>query len=67
MLCSIFHNIFKSIQDFTLIFLDFFQYCLKIENNNDVKSRGLNYLLMLVKSVQILVVVLWQHQENHTE
>ena len=29
--CSIFHNIFKSIPNTTLIFLDFFQCCLKIE------------------------------------
>ena len=29
---SIFHNIFKNIQSFNLIFVAFFQCCLKIEN-----------------------------------
>ena len=31
--CSIFHIIFKSIQTLTSIFLEFFQCCLKIEND----------------------------------
>ena len=30
---SIFHYIFKSIQNFTYIFLDFFNVCLKIDND----------------------------------
>ena len=31
--CSIFHNYFISIQNFTLTIVDFFQFCLKIEND----------------------------------
>ena len=31
---SIFHNIFKSIQNFTYIFLEFFQCCLKKKKND---------------------------------
>ena len=31
--CSIFHNIFKTIQNLTYIFLEFFLCCLKIEND----------------------------------
>ena len=31
--CSIFHNIFKSIQNLIQNFLEFLQYCLKIEND----------------------------------
>ena len=37
--CSIFHNIFKSIQNLTLIFLEFFQCCLKIENDMGLDVR----------------------------
>ena len=31
--CSIFHNIFKNIQNLTKNFLELFQCCLKIEND----------------------------------
>ena len=31
--CSNFHNIFKSIQNFTYFFIEFFQHCLKLEND----------------------------------
>ena len=43
--CSIFHNIFKSFQNLTEIFLEFFQCCLKIENDvgskNSLRIKGL--------------------------
>ena len=40
---SIFHNIFKSIQNFTKIFLDFFQCYLKIENNVMILNLKIAY------------------------
>ena len=37
--CPIFHNIYKSIKNFTYFVIDFFQCCLKIENDVIIQKK----------------------------